>query len=325
MSRFRSFMRAATGVLFAAGVACLVGFKFGWVKTRPVVLAATFGATALLACVCAVEAAFRLSRAPRRVSTLAEVFAAAGLALATTGGLANWAFSYQGFVLIGEREPVRLARSGDAVDIQAGPLADRRELDMTVALAKLQLLGSGPGHFRAVSRLRVLDSAGEEVGISVERGVAARVRNVVFHQGAFGFSPRIVITKSKQLVFDEFVPFRTIREGREGIAFVGDVEIPKERLVVHAALSLDDLNEEMKGHPRLEMTLERDGKELTAGTLEPGSFADLPDDYRVGFAGMRRWSEIDFSRRNYTHAVLTGLALLAAGLALWPIAAWRRW
>ncbi len=324
MSRFRLLTRAATVILFAAGVACLVAFKFGWVRSRPPVLAVTFGVTALLACACATEAAVRFFLT-RRVSAIAEALAAAGLALVTTAGLANWAFSYQGFVLVNEREPVRLTRPGDPMALQTGPLADRRELDMTVALAKLQFLRSGLEHFRAVSRLRVLDAAGEEVGISVERGVAARFRNIVFHQGAFGFSPRVVITNGERLVFDEFVPFRTIREGPQGVAFLCDIEIPAERLLVHAALSLDDLNDEMKGHPRLEMVLQREGKELAGGALKPGSFADLPNGYRVGFAGMRRWSEIDFSRRNYTDAFLAGLALFAAGAVLWPIAAWRGW
>jgi hypothetical protein len=147
----------------------------------------------------------------------------------------------------------------------------------------------------------------------------------MFRQGAFGFAPRVVVLQGDRVALDEDVPFRTVREGPQGIAFVRDFEIEKEKLTVRAVLTLEDLNDEMKGHPRLEMRVERDGKPFAVGTLKPGEFAAAPEDYRLGFAGLKRWSEIDFSRRTYDLPVRIALGVMVAGLLLWPVAAWRRW
>jgi len=325
ISRLRPVLWVAAGALAAADVACLLAIKRGWLVARPAALAALVCVTALALCTCAVEAGVRAARGPRRISALAAVLGATGLLAVGVGGLANWAFSLQGFVVVAERAPVRLAQTEALDAFAAGPLASRRELDLTLALARLELVGAGPEHFRAVSRLRVLDAAGEEVGISVDRGSAARFRTLVFHQGAFGFAPRIVVTQRDRPLLDEHVPFRTVREGSAGIAFVRDFEITKEKLLLRCALALDDLNEDMKGHPRLELSVEREGVPVGAGTLKPGEFADLADGYRVGFAGLRRWSEIDISRRTYDAPIRVGLALFAAAVLLWPFAAWRRW
>ncbi len=324
-SRLRAVLWAAAGALAAADAAYLLAMKRGSLAPRPAVLAALVCVTALALCACAVEAAVRAARGPRRVSALAAVLGAAGLIAVGAGGFATWAFSLQGFVVVAEREPVRLARTETLDAFVAGPLANLRELHLTLALARLELVGAGPEHFRAVSRLRVLDAAGEEVGISVDRGSAARFRTLVFHQGAFGFAPRIVVTQRDRPLLDEHVPFRTVREGPAGIAFARDFEISREKLLLRCALALDDLNEDMKGHPRLELSIEREGVPVGAGTLKPGEFADLADGYRVGFAGLRRWSEIDISRRTYDAPIRVGLALFAASVLLWPLAAWRRW
>ena len=49
----------------------------------------------------------------------------------------------------------------------------------------------------------------------------------------------------------------------------------------------------------------------------------IEEGYRIGFAGLEKWSEVDVSRRTYGGAVLAGAALALAGAVLWPIAAWR--
>ncbi len=135
----------------------------------------------------------------------------------------------------------------------------------------------------------------------------------------------MVVLKGKETILDTFVPFRTIREGPDGIAFVGEFEIAREKLLVRGAVTLENLNDDMKGHPKLEVSVARAGAAIGEGTLAPGNFADLGDGYRIGFAGLRRWAEIDFSRRTYAAPILAGLVLFLAGAMLWPLAAWRRW
>ncbi len=92
-----------------------------------------------------------------------------------------------------------------------------------------------------------------------------------------------------------------------------------------AVLLLDSLNEDMKGHPLLELSIDRDGKAIGGGKLNPGFSAELDGGHRVLFKGLQRWSEIDFSRRTYTRQMLIGLAVAALGLVIWPLAAWRGW
>jgi hypothetical protein len=55
----------------------------------------------------------------------------------------------------------------------------------------------------------------------------------------------------------------------------------------------------------------------------PGHFADIDEGYRIGFAGLERWSEIVISRRSYGQVVLAGTGLLVVGAVLWLVAVWR--
>jgi hypothetical protein len=74
----------------------------------------------------------------------------------------------------------------------------------------------------------------------------------------------------------------------------------------------------MRGHVAVTLEVRKGGALLGTGTLLPGHFADLDQGYRIGFAGMEQWSEIDFSRRNYRGASLAGFVLAALGL-LWTL------
>jgi hypothetical protein len=94
---------------------------------------------------------------------------------------------------------------------------------------------------------------------------------------------------------------------------------------VSGAVTLENLNDDMKGHPTLELAVERDGAAVGAGKLRPGEYAALSDGSRIAFAGLQRWSEIDFSRRTYPLPMSAGAVLLAIGLLVWPVAVWRRW
>ena len=65
------------------------------------------------------------------------------------------------------------------------------------------------------------------------------------------------------------------------------------------------------------------GEELLGrGLLNPGFFAEINQGYRVGFAGLEKWSEIDFSRRNYRDAARWGLVLCLIGIGLSVAVRW---
>lgn len=318
-------VRAALAGFIGVGAAHLLAVKRGWMAPRPILLAAVASLAGLAALLMVAMVVARTLRGERRIAGVGEALLAAGVLTAGAAGFANWALGIQGVVLAFEREPVRLSRAADLTGFDPGPLADLREMDVTVALARLELAGAGARGFRAVSHLKLLGDAGEEIGLAVERGKATRFRALLLRQGAFGFAPRIVVVKNGREVLDVAVPFRTVREGRDGVSFVGEFEIGAERLDFQGAVTLDDLNDEMKGHPLLELRAQRDGRPLGAGKLRPGESAALEDGYSIAFAGLKRWSEIDFARRTYPIPMLAGAVLAAIGALLWPLAAWRRW
>ncbi len=317
MSRSRSILRYASTLLLAGAVGYLASMKLGWVAVRPAVLAGAVAATVVAAsalCIVSLAVAARQPGRARAVA-IAEAVGAAGVVAIGVGGLANWALGLQGAVVVWERDPVRLSRVDELTAFDPGPLANLRELDLTFALARLRLDPVGVDGFQPVSHLRVLDG-GEEHGIAVERGKAARVRNLFFRQGAFGFAPRIVLVKDGRRILDAYVPFRSLRQGRDGISFTGEFDVVAERLSFRGAVMLQDLNDDMKGHPRLELAADRQGRSLGAGELSPGESASLGDGYRVTFAGVQRWSEIDFSRRTYRVPILAGLSAVLCAVLL---------
>ena len=111
--------------------------------------------------------------------------------------------------------------------------------------------------------------------------------------------------------------------GPSGISFVGSFTIDKESLAVDGSVGLGTLDAGMRGHATLVLAVMHEGAAIGRGKLLPGHFADLERGYRVGFAGLEKWSEVDVSRRTYGGAVLAGAALALGGAVLWPIAAWR--
>ena len=92
---------------------------------------------------------------------------------------------------------------------------------------------------------------------------------------------------------------------------------------MEGSVDLATLDAAMKGHATLVLSVRREGAAIGRGKLLPGHFADLEQGYRLGFAGLQKWSEVDVSRRTYGSAVLAGAALALGGVVLWPIAAWR--
>jgi hypothetical protein len=325
LPRIRAAARSSALILLATSAACLGAIRAGAVASRPAGLT-VLAALALLAAAAWAAAAVAGVRArPSRISAAAEALAAAGIVVALGTGAWNWATSIQGAILVPEKQPVRLWSADDVVDLEVGPLADRRELQLTLGLARLELRAAGADGFRPVSHVKILDTAGEEVGVEVSRGAPGVHGALLLRQGAFGFAPRVIVARGQQALLDAYVPFRTVREGAEGISFTGEFAIAAEGLELTGAVTLDELGDDMKGHPRLELQATKDGRSLGAGRLSPGDVAVLGEGFSVAFGGLRRWSEIDFARRTHPLPLLSGAAAFALGLALWGVAAWRRW
>jgi hypothetical protein len=325
MLRVRLVLRGAAGALFLAAASYLLMVKADVIQPRPALLASIVVGLLCVAVAWGVAIAASPGSRTGTASAIGEGFVALGMALVAVGGLANWALAMQGFVVLFERQPVQLGRGAALGAFTHGPLADLGELELTLALARLRFEPHGPGGFRAVSALRILDTNNVESSATVERSRPAERGSIFFRQGSFGFAPRISVYAGRTLLRDEWAPLRTIREGPDGIGFTGVVELPEHGLLLRVALQLDSLNEEMKGHPVLELTVQREGKPIGGGTLKPGFSADLEGGYRVVFGGLKRWSEIDITRRSYPLPILLGLSLMLAGALLWPLAAWRGW
>lgn len=300
----------ATAAGTLAAVTCLVLFRQAVLPTRPVVLAAIVIVTTLLAATTLAAAIFR------RAVTAALL--CAGLLAILAGGLANWLHSLQGFVILTELEAVPLHGGSHLQEFETGALSNPAEMNLTLQLEDLRLVPASDG-FLPASRLRLIEKGSEPRVVEISRGKSATIGTLRFHQGAFGFAPRIVITKNGEAVFDRHVPFTTAaRDDGRTLSFDGALTIEKERLAVRGAISLESLDDELRGHPRLGLRVERDGRPFGQGELEVGHFAKLQDGYAIGFAGMKKWSEIDISRRNYPEPILAGAGLMLVGLGLWP-------
>ena len=105
-------------------------------------------------------------------------------------------------------------------------------------------------------------------------------------------------------------------QGGTGISFEQSFTVAEHGLEVRGTVLLESLDEAMRGHPTLALELKHEGEVVGAGTLLPGHFADLEGGYRLGFAGMKMWQEIDISRRNYPEPMLIGAVIAALGALL---------
>jgi hypothetical protein len=261
----------------------------------------------------------------RPVRRLAELATIAGVALALVAGGANWLLRLQGTVILNEREAVPL-HGGTALQVfESGLLSDIQEMGLTLMLEELQLEPFGEDGFYPLSRLRVWKEEENVEALEITPRQRAEFDSLRFHQGAFGFAPRVVILRDGETLFDRVVPFTSRRLDHDGISFDGHFTVEEETLAVTGTVDLTSLDEAMRGHATLLLSVLLDDQSLGQGSLQPGYFADLDRGYRVGFAGLERWSEVVVSRRNYGHLVKAGGIAALIGLAIWPLAAWRKW
>lgn len=311
-------------LLLLLGVADWVGLRAGVLRHPPSLLALIVGGAIAAFAARLAQVVWNLYRGRRRkLEGGSEIILLGGLLLALLGGMANWLLSLQGFVILSEREAVRLHGGTQLQSFEAGPLARLEEMGLFLALDEVDLVPEGDAAFYPASRLRIWRESEAPVGLDVSPRKNASTGRLRFHQGAFGFAPRIVILEGEETIFDRIVPFTTERRETSGISFAGSFTIQREKLDVEGHVDLASLDEAMRGHATLALTVSREGAVLGRGSLLPGHFAEISSDYRVGFAGLEQWSEIVISRRNYGQVVLAGGALVVVGAILWPLAHWR--
>lgn len=314
-ARIASAVRVAIPVAVVLLVAAWFALDRHWISFHPRILA--MGVSVLLvllgADIFATAGRFRQRRELGRILVLT------GLLIVFGGGLANWLYSLQGAVILLEGDAVPLAKGAHLQEFEGGPLSRIDELNLTLQLEKLDLVPSANG-FVPSSRVRCVRATGPVAVLELRPLRSASLGSLRFHQGAFGFAPRIVILRGGKTVFDRAVPFTTERRGAAGVSFEGSFAIKKEDLVVRGAVDLSGLDARMRGHAKLGIEVLHGKKKLGGGELLPGHFSDLADGYRVGFAGLARWSEIDISRRNYPQPMLGGAVLVVCGLGAGLIA-----
>ncbi len=118
------------------------------------------------------------------------------------------------------------------------------------------------------------------------------------------------------------MPFTTRRQDPESLSFAGDFVVSDAGLSIRGTVDLTSLDEGLRGHAALNLSVTKEGVLLGEGRLLPGHFAEIEQGYRIGFAGLEKWSEIDISRRNYGAIVLAGLFASLVGALSWAVARW---
>jgi hypothetical protein len=290
-----------------------------------ILAALVLGAIALLVLRLVTAARDVRSMERRRVTGIARLIALAGVVVVLGSGFANWSLRLDGFVILQEGERVPLHQGAHLQEFEAGPLASLDEMQLTLGLEKLELRPAASGFFYPESRLVVIRGENEARRLEVHPRMSAAMGDLRFFQGAFGFAPRIVILRAGEAVFDEVVPFTTERRQASGVSFAGEFTLASENLAVEGSVDLASLDEAMQGHATLHLAVRQGDDLLGRGSILPGHFADIERDYRIGFAGLERWSEIDISRRHQGTIMLAGMGLAVAGVAFWGVAFWRGW
>jgi hypothetical protein len=310
-------------LLLTVSIADWVVLRRGYAPNPPSILAVLVAATVVAFIACLAQIALRVrARLLRPGPGFAEACLVAGVLVALVAGSVNWLLSLQGFVILHEGESVALEGGTQLQVFEAGPMARLEEMELFLALDEVELASTGDGGFYPASNLVLRRGGGEPRRLRIDPENAAADGNLRFYQGAFGFAPHIVIVQSERTVFERVVPFMTRLHGPGGISFSGRFSVESDDLEVEGAVELSSLDDALRGHATLTLRVARQGAPLGRGNLALGHFAELEQDYQVGFAGLERWSEIDVSRRNYREAILAGGILAVLGALAWPVAWW---
>jgi len=301
-------------VLLVAAVLDFLSFRRGWLSRDPRLFAALVVSICLVLAILLVDALVGLlGRRLRWLEASGRLLLLGGLLVAGLAGTFNWAFSLQGYMVLTEGETLPLFHGLHLQEFDAGPLADPMELGLNIELVEVKLKGLGDGTYTPRVLLRVKRGEEAAVNLTLISHGSVPFGSLRFHGGAFGFAPHIVLEKDGRVFFDKVVPFTSRRDAASGVAFDGLFTVAEESLEVRGAVLLDDLDERLRGHPTLGLTVRRDDRILGTGRLRPGEAADLEEGFRVGFSGLRKWAEIDISRRNYAAPILWGGGAAMAG------------
>lgn len=322
MSR-RRFAWAWTGwLVLAVAAADLIAFRSGifrhepWIIGLLAVSASIFFLARLLQLITQMATDHH-----RRWSRATEALALAGVLLALGAGTTNWMMRLQGYVVLQEGDVVPLADSNHLAKLDAGPFSSRDELELLVGLEEVELVTRPDGSFHPTSLLQIYRQGEKPRKINVSTFASARVGSLRLFQGAFGYSPRLVLERDGVLVFDEIHILETLREG-ERLSFTGRREADDDCPELKISIDLSVLDERMRGHPELRLELRDSGELLSAGQIRLGHSVALDGGLSITFAGLQSWSEIDLQRRNYRSWVLAGLSLVLVG-ALARLVAWK--
>jgi hypothetical protein len=313
-------------VLVLAVIAYGIAFKLGWLPEWPKLFAALVAIMLVCFSVMLVTKILGfISGTERSFANLIGVVGIAGLVVAFGAGMLNWVLSLQGYVILSQGESAVLSAAGDLQAFESGLLSNVDEMRLQVFVTEIELNADIDDHPYPITFLVVSRGHDSEKRLQVSPSESARYGSLVFHQGAFGFSPRIVVIgPDGETILDKKTPFLTRRQHGRGLSFIGEHEA-NDGLVVAGAVDLSSLDEGLRGHATLRVTVSIEGQTLGAGALQLGHFAEISNGYRVGFAGLEQWSEIDISRRHYGGWVLGGLVIAMACGFGWVIAYWRRW
>lgn len=322
MSRTRKLLLAAMGVSFAASAAYLAAVRRGLLPAEPHLLAAFVTAALVLLFVEGLLTARALGRTSK-LATGGKLAMIGGLLAIGSAGFANWLFSLQGFLVLTEGDVVPLSGGRHLQVLDAGPLANVGEMNASVELGRVNLRPGPGGAYFPETRLVIARPGEKGRVLELRPDHAAASGSLRFHQGAFGFSPRLVVLRGEQTLLDETVPFTTRKEGSE-LAFEGEARIESEDLTLNGVVSLESLDERMRGHPTLVVEVSKGVQVIGRGELKVGHFAEIQGGYRVGFAGLKKWVEVDLSRRTYRLPMLAGAAIALLGAATWAAAAWKQ-
>lgn len=306
--------RALAGwVLVAAAAADWAALRRGTLTHDPSLLAGLVGCALLAFGLRIVQLALRV-RLGGRARPLAELVLLCGVVVALAAGSANWLLGLRGAAILIEGERVSLRQGQELVQFQAGPLARVDELDLRMRLDRVELTPAGSAGFVPTSRLTFQRAGSAPVALTVDSRTPATIGSLRIFQGAFGFAPRLVVIHEGRVLLDQVVPFYSLPGPRGALAFEGELRLEAHDLLVGGRVNLDTLDDQMRGHATLELSARKGDKALGGGALTPGTFAELPDGYRIGFAGLKKWSEVDLVRRNYSRVMLAGAGLALAGL-----------
>lgn len=266
-----------------------------------------------------------LRRKIRPLNGLGQGLFFLGLLIVGLGGMANWLFSLQGFMVLIEGDAIPLFGGRHLQAFEAGLLSDPAEMNLTVQLLDVELRpGLGTGFYPEMLLL-VSRGPGQEQEISLIAGSSVASGSLWFHGGAFGFAPRILISRAGETLFDETVPFTTRRDDAQDIQFEGLFTIAAHELEVEGRVNLASWDTRVSGHPVLSLRISTNDELLGAGSLEVGGLAEVGEGLEIQFADLQMWAEIDVSRRNYPQPMFWGAVLAAAGIVLWVWAAAAHW